>query len=65
MSPTNSRTPADSLVLIDGHSIVHRAFFAVPKDFTSASGELTNAVFGFTNTLLHVINMIKPKYVVG
>ena len=64
MSPTNSKTPADSLVLIDGHSIVHRAFFAVPKDFTSASGELTNAVFGFTNTLLHVINMIKPKYVV-
>ena len=64
MSPTNSKTPADSLILIDGHSIVHRAFFAVPKDFTSASGELTNAVFGFTNTLLHVINMIKPKYVV-
>ena len=64
MSPPIAKTPADSLVLIDGHSIVHRAFFAVPKDFTSASGELTNAVFGFTNTLLHVINMIKPKYVV-
>ena len=64
MSPTNAKMPADSLVLIDGHSIVHRAFFAVPKEFASASGEPTNAVFGFTNTLLYVINMIKPKYVV-
>ncbi len=64
MSPTKAKMPADSLVLIDGHSIVHRAFFAVPKDFTSDSGESTNAVFGFTNTLLYVINMIKPKYVV-
>ncbi len=64
MSPTPStKTPADSLVLIDGHSIVHRAFFAVPKDFTSASGEPTNAVFGFTNTLLYVIDKIKPKYI--
>ncbi len=64
MSPTKAKMPADSLVLIDGHSIVHRAFFAVPKEFTSASGEPTNAVFGFTNTLLYVIDMIKPKYVV-
>lgn len=64
MSPANTKTPADSLVLIDGHSIVHRAFFAVPKEFTSASGEPTNAVFGFTNTLLYVIDKLKPKYVV-
>ncbi|MDE2816950.1 MAG: DNA polymerase I [Chloroflexota bacterium] len=63
MSPTTSKTSADSLVLIDGHSIVHRAFFAVPKEFTSASGEPTNAVFGFTNTLLYVIDKLKPKYV--
>ena len=64
MSPTTtSKTPADSLVLIDGHSIVHRAFFAVPKEFTSESGEPTNAVFGFTNTLLYVLDKIKPKYV--
>lgn len=64
MSPSNTKNPTDSLVLIDGHSIVHRAFFAVPKDFTSASGEPTNAVFGFTNTLLYVIDKIRPKYVV-
>ena len=63
MSLTHAMPPAASLVLIDGHSIVHRAFFAVPKDFTSASGEPTNAVFGFTNTLLYVIDKIKPKYV--
>ena len=63
MSPVQTKTPTDSLVLIDGHSIVHRAFFAVPKDFTSASGEPTNAVFGFTNTLLYVIDKLKPKYV--
>ena len=63
MSPVQTKTPTDSLVLIDGHSIVHRAFFAVPKDFTSATGEPTNAVFGFTNTLLYVIDKLKPKYV--
>ena len=57
-----SQPSADSLVLIDGHSIVHRAFFAVPDTFTSASGEATNAVFGFTNTLLYVIDKLKPKY---
>ncbi len=64
MSPANAKTPTGPLVLIDGHSIVHRAFFAVPKDFTSASGEPTNAVFGFTNTLLYVIDKIRPKYVI-
>ncbi len=64
MSLTDAKAPADSLVLVDGHSIVHRAFFAVPKEFTSESGELTNAVFGFTNTLLYVIDKIKPKYVI-
>ena len=63
MSPANSKTPTDSLVIVDGHSIVHRAFHAVPKEFTSASGEPTNAVFGFTNTLLYVIDKLKPKYV--
>ncbi len=62
MSPAGDQSPADSLVLIDGHSIVHRAFHAVPKEFTSASGEMTNAVFGFTNTLLYVIDKLKPRY---
>ena len=63
MGSTTATPPADALVLIDGHSIVHRAFHAVPKEFSSDSGEPTNAVFGFTSTLLHVIDRLKPKYI--
>ncbi len=63
MSSASATPPADALVLIDGHSIVHRAFHAVPKEFSSAAGEPTNAVFGFTSTLLHVIDKLKPKYI--
>ena len=43
------------LVLIDGHSLAFRAFHAIPLSLTSPSGELTNAVFGFTSMLLNVL----------
>jgi DNA polymerase-1 len=44
-----------TLVLIDGHGLAFRAFHAIPLSLTSPSGELTNAVFGFTSMLLNVL----------
>ncbi|MGH9213744.1 MAG: DNA polymerase I [Acidimicrobiales bacterium] len=46
-------TPA--LVLIDGNSLTYRAFFALPTDLTTASGQVTNAVYGFTSMLINLM----------
>lgn len=51
----------ENLVLVDGNSVLYRAFYATPY-LTTASGEPTNAVFGFVNMLLKIIADIKPKY---
>lgn len=49
-------------VLIDGNAILHRAFHALPL-LTTSSGELVNAVFGFTSMLLKVITDLHPEYI--
>ncbi len=51
------------LVLIDGHSLAFRAFHALPLDMSAPTGELTNAVFGFTSMLLNVLRDQGPEYV--
>ena len=51
------------LVLIDGHSLAFRAFHALPLDMAAPTGELTNAVFGFTSMLLNVLREQGPEYV--
>ena len=51
----------DKLVLIDGNSLINRAFYAIGP-LTDKSGQPTNAVFGFTNMLVKIITDIKPKY---
>ena len=50
----------DKLVLIDGHSILNRAFYGVP-DFTNSEGTHTNAIFGFLNILFKIIDEEKLK----
>ncbi|HEV8354206.1 MAG TPA: DNA polymerase I [bacterium] len=50
------------LILIDANGLVYRAFFALPY-FTTTDGRPTNAVFGFTNMLLKVLDDEKPGYV--
>ena len=49
------------LVLIDGNSLLNRAFYATPM-LTNAKGEFTNAVYGFVNMLLKIIEG-KPDYI--
>ncbi len=52
---------AEKIVLIDGHSILNRAFYGVP-DLTNAEGMHTNAVYGFLNIMLKILETEKPEY---
>ena len=51
----------EKIVLIDGHSILNRAFYGVP-DLTNAKGQHTNAVYGFLNILFKILEEEKPQY---
>jgi DNA polymerase-1 len=62
-------TPAtehrDRLLLLDGHSLAYRAFFALPiENFSTTTGQPTNAVYGFTAMLINVLRDEKPTHVV-
>ena len=50
------------LLLIDGHSILNRAFYGVP-DLTNSEGIHTNAMYGFLNIMFKFIDEEKPEYV--
>ena len=52
---------SEKLVLIDGHSILNRAFYGVPE-LTNAEGLHTNAVYGFINIMLKILEEEKPDY---
>ena len=47
-------------MLIDGNSLTYRAFFALPADMATASGQVTNAVFGFTSMLINLLKDHRP-----
>src|SRR4051795_8720580 len=47
-------------MLLDGNSLAYRAFFALPTDMATASGQVTNAVFGFTSMLVNLLKDHKP-----
>ena len=47
--------PSPALFLIDGNSLVYRAFFALPESIATSSGEPTNAIFGFASMLVKLI----------
>ena len=53
------------LLLIDSFALIHRAFHAFKPDLTTSSGEVINAVYGFTRLLLEVLTKFKPKYVLA
>ncbi len=50
-------------MLLDGNSLTYRAFYALPSDMATASGQVTNAVFGFTSMLQFMLNEHKPDVV--
>src|SRR5579859_82022 len=53
------------LMLIDGNSLLYRAFFALPTDLATASGQVTNAVYGFTSMLINLIKDHRPDQLVA
>ena len=55
---------ATKLLLIDGHSMAYRAFFALPvENFATAQGQHTNAIYGFTTMLLSLLKEEKPTHI--
>ena len=54
---------AEKFLLIDGSSLIHRAFFALPP-LTTKKGVNTGAVYGFCNMLLKLLTDMRPDYVV-
>lgn len=53
---------AKILVLLDGNALIHRAYHALPP-LTTKKGELVNAAYGYTMTLLSVLEKFKPEYI--
>ncbi len=49
-----------TLILIDGHALAYRAYFGMPATFSTAEGEPTHAVYGFTNMILAVWKEYDP-----
>ncbi|WP_306212180.1 DNA polymerase I [Actinoplanes sp. RD1] len=59
----HAQTPR--LLLLDGHSLAYRAFFALPvENFSTATGQATNAVFGFTSMLINMLRDEQPTHIV-
>jgi DNA polymerase-1 len=57
-------TARPRLLLLDGHSIAYRAFFALPvENFSTTTGQHTNAVFGFTSMLINVLRDEQPTHI--
>lgn len=54
------KTAKRKLLLLDGHSLAYRAFFALPDTLVTSSGQLTNAVYGFTSMLIKLLGDEQP-----
>ena len=52
------------LIIIDGNALIHRSFHALPPTLATKSGEMVNAVYGFTTVLIKSIREFKPDYIV-
>src|SRR5437899_2480203 len=52
------------LLLLDGHSLAYRAFFALPvENFSTTTGQPTNAVYGFTSMLINILRDEQPTHI--
>jgi DNA polymerase-1 len=63
-SPDRPVPDRPRLLLLDGHSLAYRAFFALPvENFSTTTGQHTNAVYGFTSMLINVLRDEQPTHV--
>ena len=61
-APTNTGA-RPRLLLLDGHSLAYRAFFALPvENFSTTTGQPTNAVYGFTSMLINILRDEQPSH---
>jgi DNA polymerase-1 len=58
--PSGTGTATAPLILLDGHSLAYRAFFALPSDLQTTTGQLTNVVYGFTTMLVKLFGDFAP-----
>ncbi len=64
MATTEATPDIHRLLLLDGHSLAYRAFFALPiENFSTTTGQPTNAVYGFTSMLINVLRDEQPSHV--
>ncbi len=71
MTPPPSKDPSEAasngsprrLFLLDGHSLSYRAFFALPPSLATSSGQVTNAVYGFTSMLIKLLAEEHPDLI--
>jgi DNA polymerase-1 len=56
--------PQKTLVLLDSHALIHRAYHALP-DFATASGEPTGALYGLSTTIIKILSDFEPDYIVA
>ncbi|CUR54084.1 DNA polymerase I [metagenome] len=64
MTAPNVADRPPRLLLLDGHSLAYRAFFALPvENFSTTTGQHTNAVYGFTSMLINVLRDEQPTHV--
>jgi DNA polymerase-1 len=62
--PEDSTARRELLLLLDGHSLAYRAFFALPaENFATTTGQPTNAVYGFTAMLINVLRDEQPSHI--
>jgi DNA polymerase-1 len=59
-----NKNKAKTLVLLDSHAIIHRAYHALPE-FLSSSGEPTGALYGLSTMIMKIITDLKPDYIVA
>ena len=62
MTPRETEVPK-RLFLLDGHSLSYRAFFALPTSLATTTGQVTNAVYGFTSMLIKLLAEEKPDLI--
>lgn len=64
VAPVVASGTRPKLLLLDGHSLAYRAFFALPaENFSTSTGQTTNAVYGFTSMLINVLRDEAPTHV--
>ena len=63
VTPLEEPTAPPRLFLLDGHSLAYRAFFALPPTLATSTGQITNAVYGFTSMLIKLLGDEQPDLI--